>query len=317
MEEHYNIREVSRLTGLTAATLRKWEERYDIVQPTRLPNGYREYTRSHLAALLWVKAKVDGGALVSAAAAELKERRGLGWTPNGEDLRQAQFAQTNLLEARREDLLTALLERDPARVTAALDGAFAAFGLETVLIDVIQAALYEIGRLWASGVISAFQEHYSTVLIRDRLLSLRALVGSRTGPSFVTACLPGEQHEIGVLILGLVAARQGFQVTHLGSSPSPDGLQRALLDMRPQVLGLSVTIGGRVAELDGWLRTLGETGAADAPDCVLVVGGQGVQERERSPEGIEWIPGNAREALAEIQLLLDQRAVSEDPRQEV
>ncbi|MFZ5824705.1 MAG: MerR family transcriptional regulator [Bacillota bacterium] len=310
MEERYNIREVARLTGLTAATLRKWEERYDIVRPLRLPNGYREYTRSDLAVLLWVKAKVDGGALVSAAASELKERLEQGWIPNGDDLRQAQLDKAaNLLEARREDLLTALLERDPARVTTALDGAFGALGLETVLIDVVQEVLYEIGRLWETGVISSFQEHYSTVLIRDRLLSLRSVVGPLSGPTFVTACLPGEQHELGALTLGLLAARHGFQVTHLGYSPSPDGLQRALLDLRPEVMGLSVATAVQLQQAEDWIRSMGRLAAAEAPGSLVVVGGYGVRERARWPEGIEFIPGSAREALAEIHLLLYRRSV--------
>lgn len=306
MEERYSIREIARLTGLTTATLRKWEERYEVVQPIRLPNGYREYRPEDLAALLWVKEKVDGGALVSTAAGELKERRQAGWQPSLELIREEERTQATVLETWRQALLDALLRRDPPGVTAALDGAFGSFGLETVLIDLIQAVFYEIGHRWESGAISEYQEHFSTVLLRDRLVALRSLVGSRTGPTLVTACLPGEQHEIGALIFGLMAARHGFQWTHLGYSPSPDGLRRALDELKPQVFGLSGSLSQRVQENEAWLRHLATEARQAAPDCLLVVGGHGVRTRLTTPEGVELIPGDARQALDEIDRLLQR-----------
>lgn len=293
------------MTGLTAATLRKWEERYDIVQPIRLANGYREYTPEDLAALLWVKSKVDGGALVSSAAAELKQKRGEGWRATEEAaVRQAPPEGSSLLERWRSALLTALLDRNPHGVTAALDGAFASFGLETVLIEVVQWVLYEIGRLWETGEISEYQEHYSTVLLRDRLLALRTFVGIESGPRFVTACMPGEQHEIGPVMLGLLAARQGFSVTHLGYSPSPDGLRQALADLQPTVFGLSLSLSHRLHDGERWLKQLAETARSQAPGCLVVVGGRGVTRRATTAEGIELLPGDAREALKEIHQLL-------------
>lgn len=308
MEERYSIREIARLTGLTAATLRKWEERYEIVEPIRLPNGYREYTAEDLGALLWVKAKVDGGALVSSAATELRKRRTQGWKPTEEAIRQEQSRKAPLLDTWRTALLYALLERDGPGVTVALNGALASFGLETVLIEVIQAVLYEIGHKWETGEISEYQEHFSSVLLRDRLVGLRTLVGGEKGPVFVTACMPGEQHEIGSIILGILAARQGFQVIHLGYSPSPDGLRRALAELQPRVFGLSVALPRRLQDGQKWLMGLMETARAEAPDCLVVVGGRGVLLRGTIADGMEMLPGDAREALSEIQRLLEERS---------
>lgn len=45
---HYPIREFSRLTGVTAATLRAWERRYGIIQPERTPKGHRFYKDEHV-----------------------------------------------------------------------------------------------------------------------------------------------------------------------------------------------------------------------------------------------------------------------------
>ena len=40
-EGSYPIREVSRLTGVNAVTLRAWQRRYGLVQPARTEKGHR------------------------------------------------------------------------------------------------------------------------------------------------------------------------------------------------------------------------------------------------------------------------------------
>lgn len=44
----YPIREVSRLTGVNAITLRAWERRYGLVEPVRTESGHRLYTDEHI-----------------------------------------------------------------------------------------------------------------------------------------------------------------------------------------------------------------------------------------------------------------------------
>lgn len=303
MAERYTIREISRLTGLTAATLRKWEERYGVVNPVRLPNGYREYTATDLAALQWLADKLAGGALISTAAAELKAKLAAGWNPAAQSLKAPQDGaapQQEGVAALRDRLVAALLNRSPGAVAAALDAALSAFSVETVLLDVVQAALYEIGRRWETGEISAYQEHYSSVLLRDRLISLRGLVGGGNGPLMVVACLPGELHEMGALILGLLAARQGFQVVHLGASPSAEGLKRMIGELRPAVLGLSAHSHANLLAVEPWLRELAAVARQDAPACLLVLGGLGVADLTGPLAGFTPLPGDARTGLGEI-----------------
>jgi len=44
----YPIREVSRLTGVNAITLRAWERRYDLIEPVRTESGHRLFTQEHV-----------------------------------------------------------------------------------------------------------------------------------------------------------------------------------------------------------------------------------------------------------------------------
>ena len=50
-EELFPIREVSRLTGVNPVTLRAWERRYGLIQPTRTESGHRLYSMADVEAV--------------------------------------------------------------------------------------------------------------------------------------------------------------------------------------------------------------------------------------------------------------------------
>ena len=60
-EELLKIGAVSRLTGVSTHTLRKWETRYGAISPRRTENGDRRYSRGDLERLLIIKRLVDAG----------------------------------------------------------------------------------------------------------------------------------------------------------------------------------------------------------------------------------------------------------------
>lgn len=51
----YTIKVVQNRTGIKPVTLRAWERRYELLEPTRLKNGYRLYSERDVQLLLWVK----------------------------------------------------------------------------------------------------------------------------------------------------------------------------------------------------------------------------------------------------------------------
>ena len=61
------IREVAERTGIAAATIRMWEQRYGFPEPARTSSGYRVYTDADVDALKRVVALREGGLSVPAA----------------------------------------------------------------------------------------------------------------------------------------------------------------------------------------------------------------------------------------------------------
>lgn len=69
----YRIKTVSRLTGIPRNTLLAWERRYDLIEPARSDNGYREYSDVEVATLTSVKELIDQGYRISEAVELVKE----------------------------------------------------------------------------------------------------------------------------------------------------------------------------------------------------------------------------------------------------
>ena len=119
-------------------------------------------------------------------------------------------------ELRATQLRHALDEFDEAGAHAALDRLLSAFTLDTVLRDAVLPYLHELGERWQRGEASIGQEHFASVLLRGRLLGLARGWGSGGSRRALLACLPGEQHDLGLICFGLALRGHGWRITFLG-----------------------------------------------------------------------------------------------------
>ena len=67
-KEKLPIRAAARLSGLSAHTLRKWEDRYGAVTPERTPGGDRRYSAEDIERLLKLKRLVESGNAIRSIA---------------------------------------------------------------------------------------------------------------------------------------------------------------------------------------------------------------------------------------------------------
>ena len=64
-EDLFPIREVARLTGVNPVTLRAWERRYGLIQPTRTESGHRLYSLGDIEKVRSILAWIERGVAVS------------------------------------------------------------------------------------------------------------------------------------------------------------------------------------------------------------------------------------------------------------
>jgi methanogenic corrinoid protein MtbC1 len=157
---------------------------------------------------------VSGG-LAAAQAARLV-------LSGGEPARPTVPASATTLEDATGALTASLDRLDEQAANAALDRLFTTYTVETVLQEVILPYLHSLGERWEGGEVSVAQEHFASNLLRGRLLGLAQGWGQGRGPGAILACVPGEQHDLGLLVFGVALHRRGWRITYLGTD-SPIG----------------------------------------------------------------------------------------------
>jgi DNA-binding transcriptional MerR regulator/methylmalonyl-CoA mutase cobalamin-binding subunit len=261
----YRIKTVASLTGLSPATLRAWERRYDLLSPQRSEGGYRLYTEQEVALLRHVGSLVENGYSPSEAAAAVK-RMALETTVRPADT----------IEQIRREILQALLALDHAAAELASEP-LASLAAESRLEDVLMPVLREIGERWACGEASVVQEHFASVFIRDKLLGLLNVLGNGPlgGREVVCAGTPGEAHELGLTAIAVHLALRGWRVVYLGIEVPIQDLRATLASRRPALLCTSLiqpVSGFECLQLARTLRS------AAPPETQVIVGGAGVPD---------------------------------------
>ena len=177
--------------------------------------------------------------------------------------------------------------------------ALASFSVDTLMRDVLLPYLRDLGDRWAAGHVSVAQEHFASSLIRGRLLGFGRGWGGGSGPSVVLACPPGEAHELGLIMFGIVLARRGWRVTFLGADTPFESLEDTVRTLRPELVVLGVSGGDRVrahAERDPQARSA-RTGGARRSVTAAEAAEVGASLLEGDPiEAARWVvaPGSLR-----------------------
>lgn len=258
------IGELSRRSGVSPELLRAWERRYELLQPTRSPGGLRLYSLEDLERVRLMRQHIDGG-LAAAEAATLVSR-----TPVGDAA-----ADTPALSraVAQQELAAALDAFDEPAAQAVIDRQLATTTLDSFLSEVVLPYLRELGERWERGKASVAQEHFASSVLRGRLLGLARGWGLGLGPLALLACLPGEQHELGLVAFGLALRARGWRVGYLGGDAPLDTVSRAADDLRPGLVVLSTVSDDRARAAVDELRSLAgrhrvAVGGAGATDGV-------------------------------------------------
>jgi MerR family transcriptional regulator, light-induced transcriptional regulator len=227
---YLRIGQLAKRTGISPELLRAWEQRYGLLQPTRTPGGFRLYSAADEARVQRMQSLVSSG-LAAAQAARLI-------LSGDEPAPCTVSASATIVDEESANLAASLDRLDEQAANTALDRLFAAYTVETVLQDVVLPYLHRLGERWAAGEISVAQEHFASNLLRGRLLGLAQGWGQGQGPGAILACLPGEQHELGLLVFGVALRRRGWRITYLGTDSPVGAVADTARSLAPAVVVL-------------------------------------------------------------------------------
>ena len=238
-EAKYRVGIVSKMTGLSTHTLRMWEKRYAAVLPKRTDAGGRLYTDADVERLRLLHKLVQSGHSIG----------GIANLPDG-DLRgmtaaapatSIQTASQHLPEL-RERVMAAIERLRIREAEQMLTSAALSTEPSEFLKSVVAPILVEVGDRWERGELRMAHEHACSTLMRGLLFSLMRLYPTNDAQRRVVVGTPAkEDHELGAMMVAMLAAMHGWSVLYLGPDLPAEEIAYAVNGIDADLLMLSVT----------------------------------------------------------------------------
>jgi MerR family transcriptional regulator, light-induced transcriptional regulator len=264
-QREYYIKEVAERTGLSKQVIRKWENRYQSLEPKRKENGYRVYSQDDIRTLLKIKDYQQKGDSIQQAVNRVHRERA----------QQDKQPIGNNMDMLIMDLLEAGENCDEAGLNRTLRQAYHYYGMDYFLKKIIIPFLVEVGNKWERGEWEAFQESVTSLVVRDFLVEIRSSFRyDDNAPLILGACLPGELHEVPVHIILLQCLMRGWKTKLIGSSPAPGSIEALVCRFQPKKVLLSATTCIPFEQNPELLKTLDKF-AGRYQNTSFYLGGQG------------------------------------------
>jgi MerR family transcriptional regulator, light-induced transcriptional regulator len=214
----YTIKDLERVSGIKAHTLRIWEQRYSILRPERTDTNIRFYDDEDLKRILNISLLNNNGYKISEIA-RLQEQELLAEV-------NRVLNNTHKESVQVENLVLSLLMIDEDRFEATLNNSIMQFGFESTIENIVFPFLRQLGNMWQVGIVSPAQEHYISNLVRQKLIVGldRITPPKNTDEKVFLLFLPDQElHELGLIYAHYLAKLRGHRCLYLGQSlPTAD-----------------------------------------------------------------------------------------------
>jgi len=209
----YSIKDLERISGIKAHTIRIWEQRYNIISPNRTETNIRHYSDKDLKSILNISILNNSGYKISKIAQMTKDEI----TASVLEITGTNFDANIQID----NLLIAMSEMDEDRFEKFLSANILRNGFEKTFLEIVHPFMAKVGILWITNSINPAQEHFISHLIRQKLIA--AIDGipynSNSQKGKCLLYLPeNELHEFNLLFANLLLKKQGFKTIYLGQS---------------------------------------------------------------------------------------------------
>lgn len=232
-EELFPIREVARLTGINPVTLRAWERRYGLIQPTRTESGHRLYSMADIERVRNIVEWIDRGVAVSKIGRILARTEPLKALAHiiSDDLVQADYQQW---QHQVQRAISSFDDQELDRVYAQI---FSSYSLAVVFQDILMPlwrALLQRQDAFGQTSEWLFFDGFLRARVLQRIVALRGAQPRRV----VVSALAGQCRELELLVAALFLSSSDSGVRVLTTGQPFDELTLICEKTRPEALVL-------------------------------------------------------------------------------
>jgi MerR family transcriptional regulator, light-induced transcriptional regulator len=225
--EFFTIKDLEKISGIKAHTIRIWEKRYQLIEPERLDNNRRVYSELEFKRFMKISALYKMGYKPSRI-------RDLGpddiqniLTEDNENIfienMIDELKSFNLLEI--EKLIYNIIDRP---------------NLEQAYFEFIVPLLTQVGKMWSVDQLNILHEHLLSATIKNALTHRsqkhRVNTSAENYSKKLILFLPeSERHEIPLLFAYTILKEENFQIFYFGSD-TPDNSLVQMKELNPDAL---------------------------------------------------------------------------------
>jgi DNA-binding transcriptional MerR regulator len=297
-EELFPIREVSRITGINPVTLRAWERRYGLIQPTRTDSGHRLYSQTDIDEVRSILGWIERGVAVSKVGKILARTHNVRIQASAleSDVLPGDWAQW------QRQIKQAVSSFDEQRLEQLYGRVFASYPMAVVFEDVFLPVWREL---------LLHQDQYgqtSEWLFLDSFLRARTLQRLQFANDFaahkvILVAVPGQCRELELWVAALLMGSDDLGIQVLALGQPLEELTVVCGKVEPAALVLYTNHPPGV----DFPRRL--TRLALALDCPLLLAGEGADLARDGFDGspVACIGGDGRTMQRGLQLFLKGR----------
>lgn len=232
----YSIKDLEKLSGIKAHTLRIWEQRYGLISPRRTKTNIRYYLDEDLKFILNIALLNKNGIKISNIAKMTK--------PEIAE-KVAAISEINFEYDTQLDALTiSMIEMDEIKFDRIVTTNIQQLGFERTMLEVIYPFLDKLSVLWLTGSINPVQENFMSYLIRQKIIvaiDKEPLVADPAVPKFLLYLPEGEKQELSLLFMHYLLKSRHFQVIYIGQDIGIGDLKDACNIHHPDCIFTMIT----------------------------------------------------------------------------
>lgn len=232
----YSIKDMEKLSGIKAHTIRIWEQRYGVLTPKRTPTNIRYYEDEDLKVLLNVSLLNKNGYKIS----KISKMSG-----NEISEKVAEISEVNYEYPTQLDALTiSMIEMDEFKFDRIINTNIEQIGFERTMLEVIHPFLDKFSMLWLTGSVYPVQVNFISCLIRQKVLvAIDKITPARnnSGTKFLLYLPQGERQELSLLFLAYLLKVRGFHTIYVGPEMTMIDLKDAWQIHKPDYIFTMIT----------------------------------------------------------------------------
>lgn len=269
----YSIKELEKLSGIKAHTIRIWEKRHQLVSPQRTQTNIRYYSDDDLKKIINVSVLNNHGVKISKI---------VGLSLDDLNRRVSEISETQeSIEIYIDQLVLAMIDLEEEQFEKILSHLTVKFGFEKTVVEILYPFLEKIGVLWVTNNITPAQEHFITNLIRQKMIV--AIDGLPLAPKTARKALlylpENELHELGLLFYYYIAKKLGYRTYYLGQTVPYKDLKSVFEVHQPNVIISALTSGPTPHSMPGYLARL----SSDFVSATILVSGMALKKANFDP----------------------------------